>query len=707
VKNFSGEKKPKTFAPNASGTIPALSHIFPPAQKQKSFGSFLQKRTFFSFLTPPSDRPTRRLGLRMPHPIRLLPLLLAAAPAFADPAPPQPAPLPPPITAPQDRAFPGTIDLTVDATDLDRHIFQITETIPVPPGQKLTLLFPKWYPGNHGPTGPLPDLAGLTITAAGQTLAWQRDPIDMFAFHIDAPPNTPAIQATFEFLSPLDAKEARVVMTPNMLDVQWRPEILFPAGYYQRDIQVQATVTLPEAWQYATALEPAHTAGNKIAFKPVPLETLLDSPLYAGRYVSRIDLDPNGPAPVHLDVFADKPEDLKISPEDLQAHRNLVQQAYKNFGGHHYNHYDFLFSLSDDMGGIGLEHQRSSEDGVDQVYFTDPEKSAAIRHLLPHEYTHSWNGKFRRPADLWSPDDVTVPERDSLLWVYEGQTEYWGQVLAARSGILKAAQLRDLFALEAASLDAGTPGRNWRTLQDTTNEPIMNWHRSTEWRSWSRSADYYDEGLLIWLDADTLIREKTNGAKSLSDFAKLFFGIDNSAWVTQTYTFDDIVHALNQIYPTDWAAFLRTRLDSKNPHAPLEGLTRGGWKLVYTAEKSPMQKSAEGRRHSNAFTYSLGFTLGAENTINDVLWGSPAFKAGIVPGAKLLAVNGLAIEQAGTLSDAITAAVGTKTPITLLLRSGNRYRDVPLDYHAGLRYPHLERIPGAPDRLDDILAPLK
>jgi predicted metalloprotease with PDZ domain len=643
----------------------------------------------------------------MPSPHRLLPLLLAAAPAFADPQPPQPAPLPPPVTAPQDHAFPGKILLSVDATDLDRHIFRITETIPVPPGAPLTLLLPKWYPGNHGPTGPIPELAGLTVTAGGQDLAWQRDTVNMYAFHIDVPPGTRTVQAEFQYLSPLDSKQGRVVVTPNMLDVQWRPEILFPAGYFQRDIPVQASVTLPDTWQYATALDTAHAAGGKVDFKPVPLDTLLDSPLYAGRYVSRINLDPNGPAPVHLDVFADKPEDLHVSPEDLQAHRNLVQQAYKNFGSHHYDHYDFLFSLSDDMGGIGLEHQRSSEDGVDQVYFTDPEKSAAIRHLLPHEYTHSWNGKFRRPADLWSPDDVTFPERDTLLWVYEGQTEYWGQVLAARSGILKAAQLHDLLALEAATLDAATPGRIWRNLQDTTNDPIISWSHPSQWRSWSRFGDYYDEGLLIWLDADTLIREKTNGTKSLSDFAKLFFGIDNGSWVTQTYTFDDIVHALNQIYPYDWATFLRTRLDAKSPHAPLDGLTRGGWKLVYTTEKSAMQKSAEGRRHSTSFTYSLGFSLGAENTITDVIWASPAFKAGIAPGAKLLAVNSLAIDSPTTLSDAITAAASSKTPLTLLLRIGNIYRDVPLDYHGGLKYPHLERIPGTPDRLDDILAPMK
>jgi len=643
----------------------------------------------------------------MLKPSRVLPIILAAVPAYADPAPPLPVPLPPRVAAPQDRPFPGTIALCVDATDLDRHIIHVTETIPVPAGENLTLLLPKWLPGNHSPSGPLPELAGLTFTAAGRDLTWQRDPVDMFAFHIDVPANTPAIEASFDFLSPIDGKNGRVVITPNMLDIQWRPEILFPAGYYQRDIKVQACATLPETWQYATALETAHASRGKIEFKPVPLETLLDSPLYAGRYVSRIDLDPMGPAPVRLNVFADKPEDLKIAPDDLQAHKNLVQQAYRNFGGHHYDHYDFLFSLSDEMGAIGLEHQRSSEDGVDQVYFTDPEKSAIIRHLLPHEYTHSWNGKFRRPADLWSPDEVTSPERDSLLWVYEGQTEYWGQVLAARAGILKPAQIRDIWALEAALLDAGTPGRTWRNLADTTNDPIISWHRPSEWRSWSRFGDYYDEGLLIWLDADTLIREKTNGARSLSDFAKLFFGIDNGSWVTQTYSLEDIVHALDTIYPYDWAGFLHARLDGKGPHAPLDGLARGGWKLVYTAEKSAMQKSVESRRHGGSFTYSLGLSIGPDNAVTDVLWGSPAFAAGIAPGAKLLAVNGLAIEQPSTLADAITAAATGKAPITLLLRTGNQYRDVEIDYHGGLRYPHLERIAGTPDRLDQILAPIK
>ena len=624
-----------------------------------------------------------------------------AAAALPEAAPPTPA-----VTAPQDRAFPGEIALAVDATDLDRHIMRIEETVPVTAGAPLTLLFPKWLPGNHGPTGPIASLAGLTVKAAGRDVAWRRDAVDMSAFHVAVPDGTTQVQVSFQYLSPTESKEGRVVMTPAMLDVQWRPELLFPAGFYQRDIMVRPSLRLPTGWQYATALETAHAAGGQVGFKPVPLDILLDSPVYAGRYVSTLDLDPKGPAPVHLNVFADRAEDLAVKPADLTAHSALVQQAYRNFGGHHYDHYDFLFSVSSEMDGIGLEHQRSSEDGVSEDYFTDPGKSAPNRDLLPHEYTPSWNGKFRRPADLWSPDDHVVPERDSLLWVYEGQTEYWGQVLAARSGILGAAQLRDLLALEAAELDAATPGRTWRNLADTTNDPIISWHRPSEWRSWSRFGDYYTEGLLIWLDADTLIRERSKNARSLTDFARLFFGVDDGSWTAQTYTFDDVVRALNQVQPYDWAGFLRARLDGHGPGAPLDGLARGGWRLVYTSEKSALQKAVDGERKSGDFTYSLGLSLGADGTISSVLWGGPAYAAGISRGTKLVAVNGLAADGPATLADAVTSAMAGKAPIALLLRDGKHYRQVAVDYHGGLRYPHLQRIAGTPDRLGDILAPL-
>ncbi len=636
---------------------------------------------------------------------RLLPLLLLATPALA--ATPTQAPLPPALPTPQDKPYPGQIELSVDATDIEQHIVQIAETIPVPPDGQLTLLYPKWLPGNHGPTGPLPSLAGLVVTADGKPATWERDGVDMGAFHVAVPQGAHAVQVRFQFLSPLDNKDARVVMTANMVEVEWRPEVLFPAGYFQRDIEVHAAVRLPAGFQYATALTTDTQAAGAISFKTVSLETLLDSPVLAGRYFSRIDLAPAGAVPVHMDVVADRPQDLVIKPEDLQAHRNLVQQATHTFGSHHYDHYDFLFSVSGEMGGIGLEHQRSCEVGSSEDYFTAPAKSAPGRDLLPHEYTHSWNGKYRRPADLWSPDDHTIPEQTDLVWVYEGQTTYWGKVLAARSGILDAAQARDQLALDAAEEDAATPGRAWRNLQDTTDDPIISWHKASRWASWSRFGDYYPEGALVWLDADTLIREKSAGHKSLDDFARLFFGVDDGDWTIHTYNFNDVVQALNQVQPYDWASFLRARLDGHGPGAPLDGITRGGWKLTYTDTPSTMQKAADSRRKVTDLTFSLGLTLGSDGTIRSVLWGGPAFRAGLAPGNKLEAVDGLALDAPDTLTDAVAASRGGTSPLELLVRDGARFRTVRVDYHGGLRYPHLERIAGTPDRLGDILAASK
>jgi predicted metalloprotease with PDZ domain len=581
-------------------------------------------------------------ALLVPAPLAVFPALaifpalavlaaLAVFPALADSAQPQPVPLPPPIEAAQDRAYPGTIGLNVDATDLDRHIFRVRETIPVAAAGPMTLLLPKWIPGNHGPTGPLPAFAGLMVTAGGERVEWTRDTVDMYAFHLSVPPGATGLQVAFQYLSPPSDDEGRVVMTPNMLDVQWNPEVLYPAGYFARGIMLHPSLDLPAGWQYGTALETEAAQGGHVTFKPVTLNVLLDSPLYAGRYFERLDLDPHGPAPVHLDVVADRPEDLAVKPEELQAHRNLVQQAYRNFGSHHYDHYDFLLSLSDEMGDEGLEHHRSSENGYDRDYFTDLDKAAGERDLLAHEYTHSWNGKFRRPADLWSPDFNVMPERDTLLWVYEGQTEYWGQVLSARAGILNAGQVRDDLALFAATLQA-TPGRTWRNLQDTTNDPVLNMRRPQAWPSWSREEDYYIEGLMIWLDADTLIREKSNGAHSLSDFARAFFGGADGSWTTRTYTFGDVVTALNLVQPYDWATFLRTRLDGHGAKPPLDGLTRGGWKLVFTAEKSAQEKAIEAARKTTDFVFSLGLSLGEEGSVDGVVWYSPAFEAGIAQG---------------------------------------------------------------------------
>jgi predicted metalloprotease with PDZ domain len=426
--------------------------------------------------------------------------------------------------------------------------------------------------------------------------------------------------------------------------------------------------------------------------------------MFAGRYFKRVDLDPKGSVPVHMDIVADRPEQLEITPAQLAAHQNLVQQAYRLYGSHHYDHYDFLVSLSEQMSGIGLEHHRSSEDGTAANYFTDWDKLPSTRDLLPHEFTHSWNGKFRRAADLWTPN-FNTPMRDSLLWVYEGQTQYWGYVLAARSGLLTKQEALDAIAGTAAAYDHRV-GREWKALQDTTNDPIIAMRRSQPWVSWQRSEDYYSEGELIWLEADTLIREQSKGKKSLDDFAKAFFGVDNGSWETRTYDFDEVVRTLNAVQPYDWAGFLRTRLESHGPGAPLDGLARGGYRLVYTDTDTDYARLNEARRKFVNLSFSLGLMVGKDGALIDVMWNGPAFKAGLIQGDQIIAVNGYAYD-AEKLKEAIKAAKGKADPIELLIKAGSRYRTVSVDYHEGLRYPHLERVAGTPARLDDILSPRK
>ncbi len=631
-------------------------------------------------------------------------IALAAGAAHAQPSPgPTPAPMAAPIPAPRDIPYPGTLSISVDATDLERHIFRVHETVPVTGGQPLIMLYPKWLPGNHSPSGPLPNLAGLIATAGGQRVEWTRDTVDVFAFHLTPPAGASSIDLDYVFVSPVASDEGRVVMTPEMLSLQWSSLALYPAGYFTRRIPIEATVTLPQGWGYGSALEPATTTGATTAFKPVPFETLVDSPMIAGRFFKKLDLDPGAAAPVSLDIVADRPESLDVKPEQLAAHRALVQQAYRLYGSHHYDHYDFLLSLTTRMGGVGLEHHRSSEDGSSPEYFTDWTRHAPDRNLLPHEYTHSWNGKFRRPFDLWTPN-YDVPMQDTLLWVYEGQTQYWGYVLGARSGLVSLQETRDAIADTAATYD-NTPGRTWKALQDTTNDPIAAQRRPAPWRSYQRSEDYYSEGQLIWLDADTLIRQRSGGKRSLDDFAKAFFGVDNGSFVPHTYAFDDVVKALNAVEPYDWAAFLRTRLDGHGPGAPLDGLARGGYRLIYTDTPSDYSKQLMAARHTEDFTYSLGLVVGRDDTLSGVLWDGPAFKAGLTVQERIIAVNGIAY-RADRLKEAVTAAkAGSAGPIELLVKDGDHYRTVAIPWRGGLRYPHLEKTGTGAASLDAILAP--
>lgn len=602
-----------------------------------------------------------------------------------------------------EQPYPGTIVLKVDATNNAQQIFRVQQHIPAKSG-KLTLLYPQWVVANHGPSGAINQFAGFKVSSNGKALEWKRDPLNVFAFNIDVPKGADAVDVEFELVSPVENNQGRITFTNDILGVQWQSLALYPAGYRSRNITVQPNLTVPPGWQFGSALEVNQQKGDAIAFKPLDLETLLDSPLFAGRYFRRIDLDPGAKIPVHLNLVADSAEQLEATPEQIAPHRELIQQAYKLFQSQHYKHYDFLLGISDEFGGIGREHHQSSENGVKLGYFAEWKKYEARRELLPHEFTHSWNGKFRRPDGQDVPN-FNTPLDNSLLWVYEGQTQYWGAVLAARSGLIAPEHTRDQLAATAARLDNVT-GREWRALQDTTYDPIINARRPQVWNNWQRAEDYYQEGQLIWLDADTKIRELSDGKRSLNDFARDFFGVDNGVNVAKFYSFDDVVKALNKIQPYDWASFLHSRVEGHGPGAPLDGLARAGWKLVYTDKQTEFLKAQEDLSKSANFQYSLGFSVSSEGKLESFIWDGVGFKAGLSGNTTLLAVNGRAY-KAEVLRAAVTAAKNSQAPINLLVKKGTLYQTIALDYHGGLKYPRLERIEGTPDRLADILKPLK
>ena len=605
------------------------------------------------------------------------------------------------IAPPQDTPYPGTIKLDVDASDVAQGIFRVHEAIPVQPGE-LTLLYPQWIPGDHEPSGPIDKLAGLTITANGKPLAWKRDKYDVYAFRVDVPQDVASIDVDFQYLSARSHDEGPIEMTGDILDLTWHKVSLYPAGHYTRDITFAPSVKLPAGWQFGTALAKASSTGDTVTFEPTTYNTLVDSPMYAGRYFKRVDLAPGAKAPVHMDIVADAPKDLAISPQLVKGLRNVVTQAHRLFDSHHYDHYDFLFSVSDHLSGKGLEHHQSSEDGTRADFFTKwKENWPTAGGLLAHEYTHSWNGKFRRPADLWTPN-FNVPMGDSLLWVYEGGTQYWGYVLAARSGLWGPDQFRQAMAMVAANYDRNRPGFQWRSIEDTTNDPIIAQRAPLPYRSWQMSEEYYSAGQMTWLAVDAKIRALTHDRKSLDDFARAFFGVDDGSFVTRTYTFDDVVNALNGVVKYDWAGFLHGYIDVRNPPL-LGGLEAAGWKLVYTDKPNDYEKLMSSRYHADiSAAFGIGLQVGKDGRIGDVRWNGPAFKAGVGSGETLVAVNGQAFTP-DVLTDAVKAAKGGTAPIQLLLKYQDQYKTVPVDYHGGLQYPHLVRIKGAPDYLDQII----
>ncbi|MDP1027734.1 peptidase M61 [Sphingomonas sp. KR1UV-12] len=611
---------------------------------------------------------------------------------------PQPVPIVDTIPAPRDVPWPGgTILLDVDATDTERGIFRVKETIPVAGGGHLVLLFPKWLPGSHSPTGQIDKLAGLVIRAGGQVVPWTRDTVDVFAFHLDVPEGARQLDVQFQFLSATKSDQGRVAMTPNLISLQPNSVSLYPAGYFTRQIPIRMTAHFPQGFTAAGAI-PATATGSTYAYGETNYEILVDSPVLAGRYGKVWSLSPR----VNLNVFADKPEMLAASDEQIAAHRRLVDQAVKTFGAQHYDRYEFLLSLSDQLGGIGLEHHRSSENGSRTGYFTEWAQNAPARNLLPHEFTHSWDGKFRRGAELWTPDYRT-PMQGASLWVYEGQTQFWGYVLQARSGLVSKQETLDGYASILGTYDTA-PARQWRPLIDTTNDPIISQRRPKGWTSWQRSEDYYNEGLMVWMEVDAILRQQSRGRKSIDDFARAFFGIRDGDWGEVTYTFDDVARTLNRIVPYDWAAFLKTRLTETGQPAPLKGFEMNGYKLVYGPEQSDFLKQNEKTRKNMDLSYSLGLVIGEGGAVTATIWDSPAFKAAIDVGTQIQAVNDEAYSN-DALKAAIVAAKDGKDPIRLLVKNGERLRTVSINYHGGPRYPKLVKTGTGQTGLDRLLAP--
>jgi predicted metalloprotease with PDZ domain len=620
------------------------------------------------------------------------------------------------------------ISLSVDLTDAPRKIIHATETIPVSPGP-LILLYPKWIPGEHGPTGPIDDMAGFIVTAQGpdgkacisgsdSTIHWQRDTLEMYAFHLTVPERCATLTARIDFLATAAPMgfSAGASTSENLAMLSWNTVMVYPATMEPAELMVTPSVTMPSAWQYATALGPAAEAADQLcqstsacprilSFPAVSLATLIDSPLLAGKYFKEIPLAPEITPKHFLDIAADGPEDLDLPPARVEDFSRLVRETGALFGSRHYQQYRFLVTLSDSVAHFGLEHHESSDNRMPSRAFVDDAQFTLGGDLLPHEFTHSWNGKYRRPAGLGA-SDYQKPMEDDLLWVYEGLTQYLGDVLAARSGLWTAEQYRGMLALKAATLD-NWPGRTWRDLQDTATMAQVLYETPDEgWDNWRRGTDFYREGELLWLDVDTSLRKLSGEKKSLQDFLVSFYGPAGvSAPSVRPYTFDDIVAALNAVAPNDWASFLRQRLDSTQPHAPLGGIENGGYKLSYKSQPNPWSEMVDQQTATVDLWFSIGLHVNSGGTLTDVLKGGVADKAGLAPEMRLVAVNGRSFTSA-LLRTAVHDAEGDGPPIELIVENTDYYKVLRLDYHGGERYPALERDTGTPDRLDDILKPL-
>lgn len=594
----------------------------------------------------------------------------------------------------------SAISLTVDATKTPQKFIPCQEVIPVKPGP-LTLYYPKWIPGEHSPSGPIVNVTGLKFSAEGKTIPWRRDLTDVYTFHLDVPPGADRLDVSFDYLEPTAGGEygGSLSSTDKLIVLEWNQTILYPAGSTAHQIMVSPKLILPEGWKFGTPQKIVSQSGNETTFATISLAELVDSPVIAGEYYRAIDITPPG-EPIHheIDLAADDAADLNMSPEVRKGLTNLVAEAGALFGTRHYRDYHFLLALSDHVAHFGLEHHESNDSRLPERALLSPEAPIMIGGLLAHEYVHSWNGKFRRPADLSTPD-YEVPMKTDLLWVYEGLTDYLGPMLAARSGLWTPEQYRANLANIVASLGEGRPGRTWRPLLDTAvGEPGLGFARG--WMNWRRGTDYYDEGDLLWLEVATIIHQQTNGAKSIDDFCHLFHGGPNVGPQLKTYTFGQLVEALNQVAPYDWARFFHERLDSTSPKPPTGGIENGGWNFVFNDQ--PIKTPS---RHAVADDeYTIGLQVASDGSVFDSIVNGPAFKAGISPGMKVVGINGRLYTH-DLLEDAIKASKENSQPISLLVVNDDYYLTCNIDYHGGVRYPHLVRNESKPDYLDELDKP--
>ena len=592
-----------------------------------------------------------------------------------------------------------TINLTVDATRAPEKILHTRMVMPVKSGP-LTLYYPKWIPGEHQPAGPVTNVAGLKFSANGKTIPWRRDLLDAFTFHLDVPPGAENLEVEFDYVeSSVDSVSDKLVI------VAWNPDVLYPAGIPAEKITFNPTLRLPSGWKFGTPLPVQTAAGDEVTFKPVSLISLVDSPVIAGEYFRAVDVTPPD-EPIHheIDLVADSAAALEMTPEMQKGFTNMVAESGKLFGTRHYRDYHFLLTLSDHVVHFGLEHHECNDSRTGERSLLTPDGRREVAGLLGHEFVHSWNGKFRRPADLSTPL-YESPMKTDLLWVYEGLTSYLGPLLAARSGLWTPEQYREDLATTAADMGPGRPGRTWRPVQDTADAISGETYGHGGWANWHRSVDYYPEGDLIWLEVATLIHDQTHGQKSFEDFARAFYGGPNQGPDLKTYTFDELVHALQTVAPYDWAAYFHDRLTSTSPEAPVGGIEAGGWKVDYT-DKPPESHEGGGRFAGgvNAL-YSLGLRLGTDGNVQDSLVGGPAHLAGITQGMRVVAVNDRAYTP-DLLHDALKASTKNDQPTRFLVLGDDYYKTCSVNYHGGERYPHLARVEGKPDLLDDIAKPL-